>query len=44
MADLAPVQGGAFGGALQPALSYTSIICMILIYDTLHYDQPKAAM
>jgi hypothetical protein len=21
-------------------VSYTSIICMILIYDTLHYDQP----
>jgi hypothetical protein len=21
---------------------YTSIICMILVYDTLHYDQPKS--
>ena len=22
-------------------VSYTSIICMILVYDTFHYDQPK---
>jgi hypothetical protein len=22
-------------------VSYTSIICMILVYDTPHYDQPK---
>ena len=34
MAALAPVQGGALGGALQPALSYTSIMHMILVYDT----------
>jgi hypothetical protein len=25
-------------------VSYTSIICMILIYDTLHYDQPHASI
>ena len=30
MAALAPVQGGALGGSLQPALSYTSIMHMIL--------------
>jgi hypothetical protein len=23
-------------------VSYTSIICIILVYDTLHYDQPKS--
>jgi hypothetical protein len=23
-------------------VSYTNIICMILLYDTLHYDQPHA--
>jgi hypothetical protein len=24
-------------------VSYTSIICMILLYDTLHYNQPKSS-
>jgi hypothetical protein len=24
-------------------VSYTSIICMILLYDTIYYDQPKKA-
>ena len=26
---------------ITDVVSYTSIICMILVYDTLHYDQPK---
>ena len=26
---------------ITDVVSYKSIICMILVYDTLHYDQPK---
>jgi hypothetical protein len=25
-------------------VSYTSIVCMILLYDTMHYDQPNWAV
>jgi hypothetical protein len=26
---------------IMDIVSYTSIICMILLYDTPHYEQPK---